>query len=127
MDSNPAQTEELYRAAVGESKASSVKASVAEVYATSGNWPEDLDTAAYSGNYVTEIEVIDGVILIHYGNAANRLIAGGTLSLHPATGRDGDIEWTCGYAAGDDGMDTDIAPKYLPSMCRGTAAQVERL
>jgi Tfp pilus assembly major pilin PilA len=130
----PAYQDYTIRAQVSEglNLAASVKASVAEVYAASGSWPEDLssaglDSAAYSGNYVSDIEVSDGVVLIHYGNAANKLIAGGTLSLHPAAGRDGDIQWTCGYAADDDGMDTDIPPKYLPSSCRGTAPQVERL
>ena len=39
---------------------------------------------------------------------------------------DGTIEWSCRYAAGSEAA-TDIAPKYLPSLCRGGAGQVERL
>jgi type IV pilus assembly protein PilA len=125
----PAYQDYTIRSQVSEgfNLAAPVKAAVAEAYAASGNWPEYLDTAAYTGNYVAEVEVSDGVVLIHYGKAAHTSINGHTLSLHPSAGRDGDIEWLCGYAVGDDETDTDIPPKYLPSLCRGTAAQVERL
>jgi Tfp pilus assembly protein PilE len=126
----PAYQDYTIRSQVSEglNLAAPVKASIADAYGASGTWPEDLDTAAYSGNYVTDIEVSeDGVVLIHYGNAANTLIAGHTLSLHPAAAQDGDIEWLCGYAVGDDETDTDVPPKYLPSSCRGTAPRAERL
>jgi hypothetical protein len=62
--------------------------------------------------------VSDGVVLIHYGKAAHTSIAGHTLSLHPTAGRDGGIEWLCGYAVGDDETGTDIPAKYLPTLCR---------
>lgn len=130
----PAYQDYTIRSQVSEglNLAAPIKASVAEVYSASGNWPGDLsgaglDSARYSGNYVSDIEVSDGVVLIHYGNAAHTSIAGHTLSLHLAAGQDGDIAWLCGYAAGDDATATDIAPKYLPSSCRGAAGQVERL
>jgi len=109
-----------------------LKASLAQSYATAGSWPADLaslglDGAAYAGHYVSDMDVSGGVILIHYGNAAHSTIAGHTLSLSPATANDGSVEWVCGYAGGDDATATDIPPKYLPSLCRGGAAQVERL
>ena len=101
------------------------KASVAEAYGASGNWPAELDGAGAqdSARYVSTIDVSDGTILIRYGKAAHSSIAGHMLSLHPA-GVEGGVDWSCGYAAGD-AAQTDIAPKYLPSSCR--ASQVERL
>jgi len=77
-----------------------------------------------SARYVASIDVSDGVILISYGKAANRLIAGHTLSIHPGIQGQQIVEWACGYAAGE-AAQTDIAPKYLPSGCR--APQSERL
>ena len=107
-----------------------VKESVAYAYASSSNWPADLQgaglDAAPDGKYVSGIEVSDGVILIRYGNSANSHIAQHTLSLHPVAATDGSVEWSCGYAAGSNAA-TDIAPKYLPSACRGDPGQVERL
>ncbi|HKU12941.1 MAG TPA: pilin [Steroidobacteraceae bacterium] len=111
--------------------ATPVKESVARAYETSGDWPADLAEAgvgeAPAGKYVSDIEVEDGTILIHFGNAAHGSIAGHTLSLHPAEVDDGPIEWDCGYAAGEDATQTDIAAKYLPTSCRGTPPRVERL
>jgi Tfp pilus assembly major pilin PilA len=109
-----------------------LKASLAQRYAAGGDWPADLasvglDGADYAGQYVRDMDVSGGVILIHYGNAANPRIAGHTLSLHPASAADGNIEWLCGYAAGSDAGGTDIPPKYLPRGCRGGADPVERL
>jgi Tfp pilus assembly major pilin PilA len=105
-----------------------VKEAVAQSYAASGTWPADPSSAglqdAYEGNYVSGIDVSDGVILIHYGNAAHSMIAGHTLALHPAAAADGSIAWACGYAASSEA--TDIKPKYLPKLCRGDD-QVSRL
>jgi Tfp pilus assembly major pilin PilA len=109
-----------------------LQASLAQSYATAGNWPAELasvglDGAAYAGHYVSDMDVSGGVILIHYGNAAHRTIAGHTLSLSPTTANDGSVEWLCGYAGGGDATATDIPPKYLPSLCRGGTGQLERL
>lgn len=130
----PAYQDYTIRAQVTEglNLAAKVKASVAESYAASGNWPDALtiarlDVEQYTGQYVSGIEISHGVVLIHYGNGANRIISGQTLSLHPAPLESGGIEWSCGYAAGDDTTRTDIAPKYLPRSCRDAAPQVERL
>jgi Tfp pilus assembly major pilin PilA len=103
--------------------AASVKTAVAEAHAASSSWPADLQSlgldATPSGKYVSGVEVSDGTILIHYGNAANTKIAGHTLSLQPAEGADG-VEWTCGYSAGSEAQ-TDVEPKFLPLSCRGQA------
>ena len=110
----------------GLALAAPVKASLANAYAATGQWPADLQGTGSqdAARYVTSIDVSDGVILISYGKAANSLIAGHTLSLHPCVQGEQIVEWTCGYAAGD-AAQTDIAPKYLPSKCR--PAQPERL
>ena len=123
----PAYQDYTIRSQVNEglSLASSYKAAVTEAYAASQSWPGDIEGtgAQDSAHYVDSIEVSDGTILITYGKAAHNSIAGHTLSLHPADVQ-GEVEWSCGYAAGDMAQ-TDIAPKYLPSACR--SAQVERL
>ena len=108
----------------GLNLAGPVKESVAQAYTASGSWPVELESGIDSARYVSSIEVSDGTILIRYGKAANSKISGQTLSLHP---RDdgGAVKWDCGYTAGDDVTQTDVAPKYLPRLCRD--AQVERL
>ena len=104
--------------------AAPIKASVAQSYAASGSWPVELENAIDSARYVSSIEVSDGTILIRYGKAANSKISGQTLSLHPRDDA-GTVKWDCGYAVGEDVTQTDIAPKYLPRLCR--TEQVERL
>ena len=110
----------------GLALAAPVKASIADAYAATGHWPAELQGTGPqdSARYVSSIDVSDGVILISYGKAANRLIAGHTLSLHPGVESEQVVEWSCGYAAGE-AAQTDIAPKYLPTGCR--APQAERL
>ena len=99
--------------------AARVKASLAEAYAKNGQWPAELQGIGPqdSARYVSSIDVSEGVILVSYGKAAHRLIAGHTLSLHPSVEGDQVVEWVCGYAAGE-AAQTDIAPKYLPTNCR---------
>jgi type IV pilus assembly protein PilA len=108
----------------GLNLATPIKAEIAQVYAASGSWPVELESAIDSARYVTRIEVSDGTIMIRYGKAANAKISGQTLSLHPRD-VEGVIKWECGYGAGDGAAQTDIAPKYLPRSCR--EEQVERL
>ena len=126
----PAYQDYTIRSQVAEglNLAASVKEADAQSYGASGAWPSDPAGAglhdAYEGKYVSGIDVSDGVILIHYGNAANTFIAGHTLALRPAAAADGSIAWACGYAAGSDA--TDIQPKYLPTLCR-EGGQVQRL
>lgn len=104
----------------GLNLAASLKTSVAQAYAASSSWPADLQSlgldAAPDGQFVSGIEVSDGTILIHYGNAAHTKISGRTVSLQPVEGSEG-IDWMCGYAAGSDAQ-TDVEPKYLPTKCR---------
>ncbi|HJY40111.1 MAG TPA: pilin [Steroidobacteraceae bacterium] len=120
----PAYQDYTIRSQVAEglNLAASIKTSVAQTYAASSSWPADLQSAgvdaAPDGQFVSGIEVSDGAILIHYGNAANAKISGRTVSLHPVEGADG-VAWQCGYSAGDDAQ-TDVEPRYLPTSCRGS-------
>ncbi|HVY65500.1 MAG TPA: pilin [Gammaproteobacteria bacterium] len=86
-----------------------------------------------SGQYVTSIDVANGVIVITYGHAASALIAGLTLTLTPYETQDGSVSWRCGTSAAPAGLNllgtagggntaVYIAPtvpvQYLPSSCR---------
>jgi type IV pilus assembly protein PilA len=119
----------------GLNLASAVKAGVAETFAQTGEWPDDLTAAGGteppSGKYVSGIEVDNGTINITFGNDANTNIEGDILSIRPVVSPNNDIVWLCGYftaanstslddpSSGASGGDaTDIDPKYLPQSCR---------
>lgn len=79
------------------------------------------------GNYVSAVGVDNGVINISFGNRANSVIAGKTLSLRPAVVEDAPmvpITWVCGFAEAPEKMTvqgnnaTNVDPKYLPMSCR---------
>lgn len=113
--------------------ANPLKVAVAERYASDKSWPGSLtDLAAPQpslGDYVSAITVNRGTISITFGNKAHGLIAGYVLSLRPSVAEGGDgVVWACGYAVamGEEPTSgsaarsrTDVAPRYLPSLCRG--------
>jgi type IV pilus assembly protein PilA len=79
------------------------------------------------GNLVSSVAVENGALHVKFGNRANGLIKGKTLTLRPAVVEDAPIvpvAWVCGYAAVPGNMTaqgtnrTDIPPKYLPLKCR---------
>lgn len=108
--------------------AAPVQAAVERAHANSGEWPADLAAAGlagvdHQGQYVTAIDVIDGMVLIYYGNEADVTIARSALSLRPAL-VDGKIVWKCGYARStelDSVYGTNIDAKYLPGECQATS------
>jgi type IV pilus assembly protein PilA len=132
----------------GLNLAGAVKAAVAETFANTGAWPEDLAGAGIvdaagnatipEGKYVDGISIDDGTIIITYGNQANQIIANDTLSLRPFLSPNLDIVWVCGAAAvpGNAAAQVDgvpataagaiaadpVAPKYVPASCRGGAS-----
>jgi hypothetical protein len=78
---------------------------------------------------VSQIEVVDGLITITYGNNVNPLIAGQTLALTPYTSVSGDISWQCGSkdlsttaglteAVAVPAGGGDLIEKYRPANCR---------
>ena len=125
----------------GLNLAAPAKASVAEVFANLGSFPQTNEAAgiaaaeSINGKYVTSVRIGDsGMITITYGNQANTRLAGKTLALAPGANANGDVVWVCGrataptLAAGDDDEDviepgdsataTSILDKYLPATCR---------
>jgi type IV pilus assembly protein PilA len=141
----PAYQDYTIRAQVTEglNLAGSVKAAVAESFANTGTWPDDLVAAGMtaadgttatppSGKYVKQITLDNGTIVIEYGNQANANITGATtgiLTIQPRVSANDDVVWLCGYNEGptdltDPAGDTSTAgattvqPKYLPQACR---------
>ena len=120
----------------GLNLASDLKAGVSEWYANNGTWPARTDLGITNatdkqGKYVSQIDVVAGVITITYGNNANAAnLSGKTLIMTPGTSPNGDVAWQCGskampatitaagawQAAGAGGTS---AAKYRPAECRG--------
>jgi len=86
-----------------------------------------------SGNYVTAVDVTNGVIVVTYGNSASALVTGLTLTLTPYESRDGAVVWRCGAFPAPAGLNplgtaaggnaaVYLAPTlpthYMPSSCR---------
>ena len=120
------------KVAEGLNIAGSVKAAVAEFYATQGKWPRDLRELQFEsvprGQYVTFVAVNRGTVVIRYSQTAGAQLARQHLTLRPTVTAQGDVTWSCGYTPSS-GMDpktgassdlpTSVNPKYLPSICRG--------
>ena len=133
----PAYQDYTIRAQVSEglNLAAAAKAAIAETYLTDGTAPATREEAGMSidpddtdGNYVESLDVIDGEIIVTYGNEANAAnLSGAVLYITPYLATDDSIAWVCGGAdvpAGVVGpMDasvrgTDVDTKYLPASCR---------
>jgi len=79
-----------------------------------------------TSKYVDTIQVVENVIYIHYGRAANKKIAGGHLLLLPGM-RGRSVQWFCGHvppmpdvtvSIPDYEKYTDIPDNLLPTACR---------
>lgn len=79
------------------------------------------------GNYVSAVQIQNGVINITFSNRAARALSGKTLSYRPAVVDDAPvvpITWVCGNARAPDKMtakgnnQTNIETSYLPRSCR---------
>ena len=92
------------------------KNAVATFVYDNGTFPTDNSDAAlevatnYSGAYVTSISVSGAVISIQFGNRANTMISGETVTL-TAVDNNGSVSWTC--ASG--GIIKNV---YVPASCR---------
>ncbi len=111
----------------GLNLAGPLKAAVAEHYAQTGNWPDqaELGVDPPSGNFVTEVSVSGGSVVITYGNQVNPKLAGQKLAILPGVTAMGDVIWACGNHALPDGAvsgsgpyGSDVENKYLPAACR---------
>ena len=140
----PAYQDYTIRAQVSEGMnlAAAAKAAVAETFLNRGTAPLNRVAAGMSqigangtdtsGKYVTGVDVVQGVLVITYGNEANQNINAATLQLGPYTTPDNSVAWRCGGApvpvgtnpmAGSGGFTGGSLAgaalvKYLPSACR---------
>ena len=132
----PAYQDYTIRAQVSEglNLAAAPKAAVAETWLTGGVAAANREAAGMTadsgdsgGRYVAGVDIVDGQIQVHYGNAAHGQLAGTTLAITPFSAADGSIVWVCGHASAPAGLDpigaattdmTTIEPQYLPSACR---------
>ena len=124
----------------GLSLVAPAKARVASAFLTRGEAPADRTAAGLTaaatdtaGKYVTQVDIVDGVISVTYGFEASAVIAGLTFTMTPyETGNLG-VVWRCGTAVAPTGLSlmgtsgggnltSYIAPtvpaRYLPSACR---------
>src|SRR5436189_3505005 len=104
----PAYQNYTIRAQVAEgiNLAAAIRASVTQSFVDSGQAPANRTAAGLSanatdstGNYVTSIDVADGVLVVTYGVNANALISGQTVTLTPYESGDLSVVWRCGYSA----------------------------
>ena len=115
---------------------SGAKTAVAETFINSGAAPADRTAAGMSatatdtsGQFVTRVDVADGVITATYGNNANAKISTMTLVLNPWETPDGSVAWECsaGGAQGKVPPNTTaigthttgtLLVQYAPAQCR---------
>lgn len=98
-----------------------VRVHVSEAYSVRGVIPSNNadaglpQAASITGKYVGSVTVGGGVISVQFSNTApqraNASINGSSLILTPSlSANTGSLVWTC--------SSTQIAPKYLPTICR---------
>jgi len=131
----PAYQDYTIRAQVTESFSitSELKLSIREYYKEHGRFPENNFLAGVPaknhliGNYVTEVEVVDGAMHVTLGNHSNQRLHGQQLTIRPifvSESPTSPIAWTCGYREPPKGMEavgedrTTLAHKHLPGACR---------
>ena len=128
------------QAAEGVSLAAAAKTAVTESFSSTGNAPLDRTAAGMSpnatdtaGNFVSQVEIENGVITVTYSNAApqraNSAINNQTLTFVPYVSTDGSVSWKCralGSAANPGGTVMNgganavgtLVAKYAPAECR---------
>lgn len=132
----PAYQDYTIRAQVTEglTLAAAAKTAIAESFANTGTAPATRTVAGMSaaatdtkGNYVTGVDVTNGVITITYGNKANAAISGQNVMLTPYVSTDNSVAWRCQTSAIPGGTAVmpgatytagSVIARYLPSACR---------
>jgi type IV pilus assembly protein PilA len=143
----PAYQDYTIRAQVSEglNLAAAAKAAVSESFLNRGRAPANRTEAGMSdnatdtsGKYVTQVDVINGAIVVMYGNEANAVIIDETLGLTPYETPDLSVAWKCGGALAPTGLspmgtqggvnaavedngslgDDANMIRYLPAACR---------
>ena len=117
-----------------------VKTQVAQSFLINGEAPADRTEASLTPNatdtaglYVASVGVTDGVIVVTFGNEANAVIAGQTLTLTPYETASRNVVWRCGSAAQPAGLNPigtaggaraavyippTVPDAYLPAVCK---------
>ncbi len=133
----PAYQDYTMRAQVSEglNLAAAAKAAVAEAYLNRGRPPANRSAAAMTpdpfdtyGRYVQSVDVVDGAVIVTYGNGAEMGLQGRTLVHQPYRTADNSVVWRCGLALPPPGLSplsedapavvTTIEASHLPSACR---------
>ncbi len=131
----PTYQDRVIRAQVSEGVqlAEFVRQSVGEYYRRNQRMPKDNAQAGLPesgrivGNYVSDVTLIEGVVLITFGNRSNRNLSGKRLALRPAIVEGHPvvpIAWVCGNASVPDKMKvlgsngTTLPGPHLPVECR---------
>ena len=139
----PAYQDYTIRAQVAEglNMAAMAKAPVVDAFLNNGQTPVNRAQAGMSvnpadtqGKYVASMAINNGVVVLTYGNEANVIVQGLTLTLTPGESVDLSVAWRCGNApvpagglptmgtTGGGNAAAYIAPtvanQYMPSGCR---------
>jgi type IV pilus assembly protein PilA len=143
----PAYQTYTVRAQVAEglNMAAHAKATIAEAFVEDGEAPANRLAAGMSANatdtsgkYVESVAVVNGTLVITFGNEANEAIQGLTLTVTPYETADLSVVWRCGWAPVPGGatplnpigtsaggaanvaahIDPTVPPRYMPSSCR---------
>ena len=130
----------LVRAQVAEgvNMAGSAKTPIADAYNMTGVPPADRSAAGMTpaptdtqGNYVSQVDVVNGRLDITFGNDAHQDIFGQTISVTPYMSGNSTVVWRCGTAPILPGTTEmtgggvtsahqlpTVASRYLPTSCR---------
>lgn len=131
----PTYQDRVIRAQVGEGQnlAQFVQQSIQDYYTKNHRFPADNaaaglpDSGKIVGNYVTDVQVREGAVVITFGNRVNRFIDKKRLTLRPAIVEGHPvvpIAWVCGNASVPGKMqargrnETNIPASQLPIDCR---------
>lgn len=110
-----------------------IKKEIELYYSSHQSFPEDNISADLPrpekiiGNYVEQVNVSKGMIIITLGNRINQNVKGKKIAIRPAIVKDEPkvpIAWVYGYASIPDGMtvltenESDILPRLLPVNAR---------
>jgi type IV pilus assembly protein PilA len=131
----PSYQDRVIRAQVSEAMGliEFAKQSVAEYYLKNRRMPKDnaaagLPPSGYIvGNFVSEVAVREGAIVVTFGNRSNKHLSGKTLAIRPAIVEGYarvPIAWVCGLAGVPDKMrvvgrnETSLPIPHLPIDCR---------
>lgn len=124
--------------AEGLNFASGAKVPVVDAYNNTGVPPVDRAAAGMppgatstQGNYVSQVDIVDGRIEVTFGNNVHQDAFGDTFSITPYQSGAGNFLWRCGYAPAPVGstaltgggvtsvhLAATLEERYLPSTCR---------